>query len=266
MRIARYSVDDSIRYGVVDLEQDGTGNPDSVSDLSGDPLSGPVKLTGVRHLLGSVRLLAPVLPRSKVIGIAKNAVPGQSSPPVSTSLPRVFLKPNTSVIGPGESIQIPSISSGTGLEAELAIVIARICRSVPPERVPEVIFGYTASNDVTAFDLIEEGIPWGAAKSWDTYTPLGPWIVTHLSIEEASSLEVSGVIDEEVVTHGTTKGLIHEIVGLVSFVSSVMTLLPGDVILTGASGGSAPIRAGQVVSVEIDQIGTLTNPVMGETI
>jgi len=264
MRIARYSVDDAIHYGVVELDTDGAGNPDTVSDLSGDPFSGPVKLTGVRHDLAAVRLLAPVIPRSKVVGIAKNSVPGLDVAPEPTSPPAVFLKPNTSVIGPSEAIQIPSMSTDTALEAELAIVIGRICRSVPVERVPEVIFGYTVANDVTARDQILDSIPWGVAKCWDTFTPIGPWIVTHLSLEEASSLSVVAQIGDDVVTHGGVRGLIHGIADLVSFVSSIMTLLPGDLILTGAPGGAITIRPGQDVSIEIEEIGRLTNPVIGE--
>ena len=264
MRIARYSVDDTIHYGVVELEQDGAGNPDTVSDLSGDPFSGGVKLTGVRHGLDVVRLLAPVIPRSKVIGIAKNSMPGRKAPPETQSIPSFFLKPNTSVIGPGEAVQVPSLSTDTVAEAEVAIVIGRICRSVPRERVPEVIFGYAAANDVTARDHIQDGIPWGVAKCWDTFTPLGPWIATHLSLEEASSLGVAARVNGETVATGTTKSLIHGIADIVSFVSSVMTLLPGDLILTGAPGGAAPIRPGQEVAIDIDELGVLANPVVGE--
>ncbi|MDR2929881.1 MAG: fumarylacetoacetate hydrolase family protein [Propionibacteriaceae bacterium] len=264
MRIARYAKDDSIHYGVVELEADGGSYPDTVSELEGDPFAGPVHLAGPRHSLADVRLLAPVLPRSKVIGIAKNSVPGQADPPAPTEPPVIFLKPNTSVIGPDEAIQLPTLSSDTVLEAELAVVIGRICRAVPIERVPEVIFGYTVTNDVTARDLIQPGNPWGLAKAWDTFTPLGPWIVTHLSLEEASNLGVEAKVDEHLVTQGRTKGLIHPIAELVSFASSVMTLLPGDVILTAAPGGGAPIRAGQTVSIEVEEIGVLTNPVIGE--
>jgi len=257
-------VDDAIRYGVVELESDGSGNPDCVLELAGDPFSGPVKASGVRRALDEVRLLAPVLPRSKVIGITGNCVPGKDVPDAPTGYPGVFLKPNTGVIGPGEAIQIPSISSDTALEAELAVVIGRICRSVPVERVPEVVFGYTAANDVTARDLMVDGVPWGMAKCWDTFTPLGPWIVTHLSLEEASALTVVGEVDEAAVTTGSTKGFIRGIADLVSLVSSMMTLLPGDVILTGAPGGAAPIQAGRSVSIDIDEIGVLTNPVIGD--
>jgi 2-keto-4-pentenoate hydratase/2-oxohepta-3-ene-1,7-dioic acid hydratase in catechol pathway len=199
-----------------------------------------------------------------VVGVVKNAVPGCEVPPVSEGIPGLFLKPNTSVIGPGEAIQIPDLSTDTALEGELAVVIGRICRSVPIERVPEVIFGYTVANDVTARDLREPDLPWGVSKCWDTFTPLGPWIVTHLSVEEASALRITSMVDDEVVTTGSTKGLIHGIAELVSFISSVMTLLPGDVILTGAPGGAGAISAGMGVSIDIDEIGTLANPVIGE--
>lgn len=259
MRIARYSVESKIHYGVVELDQDGAGNPDTVADLSGDPLAGQVTLTGVRRALTDVRLLAPVLPRSKVIGLVKNLpLPDSSVPPRLAA----FLKPNTSVIGQGDAIEIPSLSQDTALEGELAIVIGRICRSIPVERVPEVIFGYTAANDVTARDLIEPDAPWGMAKCWDNFAPLGPWIITHLSIEEASSLKITGSVDGSMVTTGTTKSLVHGIADMVSSLSSMMTLLPGDVILTGAPGGAAPIKAGQTAAIEIDEIGCLTNPVM----
>jgi 2-keto-4-pentenoate hydratase/2-oxohepta-3-ene-1,7-dioic acid hydratase in catechol pathway len=148
------------------------------------------------------------------------------------------------------------------MEGELAIVIGRICRSVPAERVPEVIFGYTVGNDVTARDLCGEGVPWGVAKSWDTFTPLGPWIVTHLGVEEVSSLEISSAINGEVVGKGTSRGLIRGVAELVSFLSSVMTLLPGDVILSGAPSGPAGIKPTQTVSIEISEIGVLSNPVV----
>jgi 2-keto-4-pentenoate hydratase/2-oxohepta-3-ene-1,7-dioic acid hydratase in catechol pathway len=256
-------VEDTIHYGLVELADDGGAAPDTVSELAGDPFAGAVHLTGVRHDLVDVRLLAPVLPRSKVIGAAKNSIPGQDNPPASAELPAIFLKPNTSVIGPGEAIQVPQLSQDTALEGELAVVISRISRSVPIERVPEVIFGYTVANDVTARDLMQRPIPWGVAKSWDTFTPLGPWIVTHLSIEEASSLRVDSLVDDESVARGSTKGLIHGIAELISFVSSVMTLLPGDVVLTGAPAGSAPIKPGQTVSIEVEEIGVLTNAVIG---
>jgi 2-keto-4-pentenoate hydratase/2-oxohepta-3-ene-1,7-dioic acid hydratase in catechol pathway len=267
MRIARYTVDDQIRYGTVELTVDGGQYPETVADLNGDPLTGPVNLTGARHDLAAVRLLAPVIPRSKVIGLARNYAPDQPpEPPPLDAAPQIFLKPNTSIIGPEEPIVIPTLSQDTGLEGELAIVIGRICRHLPPERVPEVIFGYTIVNDVTARDFLLPNIPWGIAKGFDAFTPLGPWIATHLTLEEASNLSITTTVDDTVVQHGTTKRLIWPLARQIEYLSSVMTLLPGDVILTGTPAGACRIEAGQRIDVEIEEIGRLSNPVLAEAI
>lgn len=260
MRIARYTVDDRIQFGVVELEADGGANPETVSALTADPLSGPVKLTGERHDLAGVRLLAPVIPRSKVVGLARTGGAGGTTGRVAE--PAIFLKPNTSVIGPGEAIQLPPGRSDVAITAELAIVVGRIARSVPLERVPEVIFGYTVANDVTARGFVGPDAPWGLAKSWDSFTPLGPWIATHLSLEEVGSLALSTAVDGDWVSGANLADMAQSVAAAVSFISGVMTLLPGDVILPGATAGWTPIRAGQQVSIDIDEIGSLTNPVV----
>jgi 2-keto-4-pentenoate hydratase/2-oxohepta-3-ene-1,7-dioic acid hydratase in catechol pathway len=265
MRIARYSADGQIHYGTVELAQDGGQYPDTVATLTGDPLAGPVNLTGARLNLQDVRLLAPVLPRSKVLGLAHNYSPDRDpDPPAEGSHPEVFVKPNTSVIGPDDPIVVPALSADTGLEGEVAVVIARICRHVPLERVPEVVFGYTVVNDVTARDFIEPGKPWGIAKGFDNFTPLGPWIVTHLSLEEAQNLRIQTSVDGNLVQDGTTKRLLWPIARQIAYLSSVMTLLPGDVVLTGTPAGACRIEPGQTLSVEVEEIGTLTNPVVAE--
>ena len=240
MRIARYAVDETMRYGVADA--------DAVSDLIGDPFAGQVKPSGVRHNLGDVRLLAPVLPRSKVVSLTGGGL---------------LIKPNTSVVGPGEAVQIPA-SSAPVVTGELAIVIARICRSVPVARAPEVIFGYTAAANVLAPDKVAGGQPWGLAGSWDTFTPLGPWVVTHLSLEEAGTLGIVTQAGPDKARRTTTKDLHFGIAQAVALVSSVMTLLPGDVILAGDAGPSLPLAAGETVTVEIEEIGELSNPVIDE--
>ena len=175
MRIARFAAGGEPQYGIVELAEDGGPHPDTVSTLTGDPLAGPVQLTGERRELDSVRLLAPVIPRSKVVGVGRNyaahaAELGNEVP----STPLIFLKPNTSVIGPGEPIGYPPATSSLHFEGELAVVIGRICREVPAERVPEVIFGYTVANDVTARDLQKSDGQWARAKGYDTFCPLGP--------------------------------------------------------------------------------------------
>jgi 2-keto-4-pentenoate hydratase/2-oxohepta-3-ene-1,7-dioic acid hydratase in catechol pathway len=265
MRIARYSVGDQIHYGTVELAADGGPNPDTVADLTGDPMVGPVNLTGARHALADVRLLAPVIPRSKVVGLAHNYSPDRDpDPPAEGTAPELFVKPNTSVIGPDEPIVIPKLSADTGLEGEVAVVIGRICRHVPLERVPEVIFGYTIVNDVTARDFIKPGEPWGIAKGFDNFTPLGPWIATHLSLEAAENLAIRTRVGDTVVQDGTTRRLRWPIGRQLAYISDVMTLLPGDVVLTGTPAGAVQIEPGQVLSVDVEEIGTLVNPVVAE--
>ncbi len=267
MRIARFVHDDTIHFGTVELAEDAGEHPDSVAVLTADPLVSPVQYTGERFLLADVRLVAPVIPRSKIAAIGRNyaahaAEFGHDVP----SEPMMFLKPNTSVVGPGEPIVYPSQSKAVDHEAELAIVIGRICKDVPRERVGEVIFGYTCADDVSARDLQNSDGQWGRAKGFDTFCPLGPWIVTHLSVEEASDLGVRCTVTRDGQTierqSGTTANLVHGIAELVMFVSSVMTLLPGDVILTGTPEGVGRIEPGDVVHVDIEGIGTLSNPVI----
>ena len=263
MRIARYVVGDQIQFGAVELTADGGEHPDSVASLTSDPLAGPVNFTGERHLLSDVRLLAPVIPRSKVVGIGRNyAAHAAELGNVVPDEPLVFLKPNTSVIGPGDAIVRPATTSNLHYEGELAVVISRICRDVPMDRVAEVIFGYTVANDVTARDLQNSDGQWTRAKGYDTFCPLGPWIVTHLTLDEVGELEIRTRLDGALVQDSTTNLMVRDVATLVSYVSSFVTLLPGDVILTGTPAGVGPMLPGQHVEVEIDQIGTLDNVVV----
>ncbi|HWJ52342.1 MAG TPA: fumarylacetoacetate hydrolase family protein, partial [Propionibacteriaceae bacterium] len=146
-------------------------------------------------------------------------------------------------------------------EGELAVVIGRICREVPVARVPEVIFGYTVANDVTARDLQRSDGQWARAKGFDTFCPLGPWITTHQSLDEVADLSVRTTVDGEVRQDGNTKDMIFTVAELVAYISSFTTLLPGDVILTGTPEGVGPMQAGQEVTIEVEGIGSLTNPV-----
>jgi 2-keto-4-pentenoate hydratase/2-oxohepta-3-ene-1,7-dioic acid hydratase in catechol pathway len=250
------------QYGVVELAEDGGSHPETVATLTADPLAGPVQLTGERRDLDSVRLLAPVIPRSKVVGVGRNfaahaAELGNEVP----STPLIFLKPNTSVIGPGEPIGYPPTTNELSYEGELALVVGRICKEVPAERVADVIFGYTVGNDVTARDLQKSDGQWARAKGYDTFCPLGPWITTHHSLAEAADMMITTTVDGEVKQHGSTALMVRSITDLVVYISSFTTLLPGDVILTGTPEGVGPMLAGQEVSVTVSGIGTLTNPV-----
>jgi len=264
VRIARFAAGADPQYGVVELAEDGGPNPDTVSVLTGDPMAMSVKLTGERRGLDDVRLLAPVIPRSKIVAVGRNyaAHAAEMSEEVPKT-PLTFFKPNTSVIGPGEPIIYPAASREVSYEGELAVVIGRICKEVPTSRVPEVIFGYTVANDVTARDLQKTDGQWARAKGYDTFCPLGPWITTHQELDEVASLAIRTSLDGELRQDGNTKDLIFTIPEIVAYISSYTTLLPGDVILTGTPSGVGPMLPGQVVSIDIEGIGTLTNPVAG---
>ena len=268
MRIARFaSAGADPRFGIVELSADGGQFPDTITVIDADPLAGPVNYTGERLRLADVRLLAPVIPRSKVLAVGKNYADHAAEfdgevPPE----PLIFLKPNTAVSGPGEPIVRPVFSQDVQFEGELAVVIGRICRKVPAELAGQVIFGYTVANDITARDLQRRDGQWARAKGFDSFCPLGPWIVTHLSVEEAGDLSLVTSVDGEVKQDAATSQMVYAIPDLIAYISAFTTLLPGDVILTGTPTGVGPILAGQRVSVEIDGIGTLTNPVIDDEV
>lgn len=256
MRIARFTTDEDPRFGLIG---DDDGTP-TVAVVSGDPLYAGINLTGEKIPLDEVRLLAPVLPRSKVIGIGRNYAAHAAE--LDHDLPEeplVFLKPNTAVIGPGDPILYPKQTSDLHYEGELAVVIGRICRDVPAETAPKVIYGYTVGNDVTARDLQRSDNQWARAKGFDSFCPLGPWIETNL---ESDDLAVTTTLGDEVRQDGRTSDMIFKIPDLIAYVSSFMTLLPGDVILTGTPEGVGPMEAGDEVSVTIEGIGTLANRVV----
>jgi 2-keto-4-pentenoate hydratase/2-oxohepta-3-ene-1,7-dioic acid hydratase in catechol pathway len=221
--------------------------------LSAHPF-GELVPTGERVTLDEDALLAPVLP-SKVIGIGRNyAEHAREMGHETTAEPLIFLKPSTSVIGPGKAISMPD--TRVDFEGELAVVISRLCRDVPVERAFEVVLGYTCGNDVTARDWQRSDGQWSRAKGGDTFCPLGPWIETDL---DPSDLAIRTLVDGEVRQAGRTSQLIHPIPQLIAYASAAMTLLPGDVILTGTPAGVGPLKAGQSVTVEIEGIGALTN-------
>jgi 2-keto-4-pentenoate hydratase/2-oxohepta-3-ene-1,7-dioic acid hydratase in catechol pathway len=272
VRIARFAHGSEVSYGIVeDVQPDGaaatgTGTDADglvVAELMGHPFGvgdGSIRLTGSRYPLADVRLLAPVLP-SKVVAIGKNyadhAREMGGEPPDD---PVIFLKPSTAVVGPREPIVYPAeISERVDFEGELAVVIGRLCRHVPPARVPEVIFGYTCANDVTARDLQAKDGQWARAKGFDTFCPLGPWIETDV---DPADLELTTVVNGEIRQNSRTSLLLHDVPALVAYVSAVMTLLPGDVLLTGTPAGVGSVKDGDEVSVTVEGIGTLTNGVV----
>ena len=267
MRIARFSTGDDPTYGVVSGELDEFGQPadDSVVvELSGDPLYAGIQPTQTEHRLSDVRLLAPVIPRSKVVAIGRNYAAHAAE--LGNELPEeplMFLKPNTSVVGPGDQIFYPPQTQRLDYEGELAVVIGRICRDVPPEQATDVIFGYTIANDVTARDLQSKDGQWTRAKGFDSFCPLGPWIETDLDPQTfADGVSIQTHLNGDLVQDGTTKDLIFDIPTLVAHITSVMTLLPGDVILTGTPEGIGPMQPGDEVEVSVAGLGALTNTVV----
>ncbi|MEO7007237.1 MAG: fumarylacetoacetate hydrolase family protein [Terrimesophilobacter sp.] len=251
MKIARFNQDGGDpRYGIVD--------EDDLVVLAGDPLFSGFETTGERIPVDSVKLLAPVIPRSKVVCVGMNYAENTAElAPNGPDSPVLFLKPNTSVIGPGETIQIPPISGEIVHEGELAVVIGRIAKRVKAADAADYIFGYTIGNDVSAREEQFADGQWARAKGYDTFCPLGPVIETEL---DTTDLEIQTFVDGEPRIQGNTGRMLHSIPEIIEFASEVWTLLPGDVILTGTPAGLGGFTDGQTVDVTITGIGTLSNP------
>ena len=229
----------------------------TVAAIKDHPM-GNIEFTGDRFALSDVRLLAPILP-SKVIGVGRNyaahaAEMGNDVP----ERPLIFLKPSTAVIGTGDAIRLPADSDQVEHEAELALIVGRVAKDVPRDKAAEVIFGYTCANDVTARDQQRADGQFTRAKGYDSFCPIGPWIETSF---DPSAVRVRALVNGQPRQDGNTKDMVFDVATLVSFMSHVMTLVPGDVILTGTPDGVSPIVAGDTVTVSIDGIGELTNSV-----
>lgn len=253
MKVARFSHGESISFGIVDEEEH------ELVVLKADPMFAGYDPTGERVPLAEAKLLAPVIPRSKVVAVGKNyrdhaAEMGGEAP----AEPLLFLKPNTAVVGPGDAIVLPPESSQVEFEGELAVVIGRIARRVSEADAASVIFGYTVANDVTARDLQRSDGQWTRAKGFDTFCPLGPVIDTELDLERGT-IETS--VNGERRQEGRLADMVHSIPAIIAYASNVFTLLPGDVILTGTPAGVGPIVAGDTVEVSVSGLGTLANPV-----
>ena len=257
MRIVRFSppLDSSLGsdplFGILEGE--------TINVIASDPLYAGIFKREERVPLSSVKLLSPVLPRSKVVCIGKNyadhaAEMGGEVP----KEPIIFIKPNTSVIGPEDVIQWPRTSERIDHEAELAVVISKICKEVPRERAKDVIFGYTLSNDVTARDLQKKDGQWTRAKGFDTFCPLGPWIDTEFI---PASQKITAHVAGELKQSAPLSDMVFDIPTIIEFVTQVMTLLPGDVILTGTPSGIGPMVPGKDVVVSIEGLGSLRNKV-----
>jgi 2-keto-4-pentenoate hydratase/2-oxohepta-3-ene-1,7-dioic acid hydratase in catechol pathway len=251
-------------FGVVEGEP--TAGPDAltVAEIDGHPF-GRITFTSQRWALADVRLLSPILP-SKVVCVGRNYVEHAAEHGAEVPAePLLFLKPSTSVIGPRDAIRLPPQSKRVEHEAELGVVIgppgARRADRAAAERA---IFGYVCANDVTARDLQRSDGQWTRAKGFDSFCPIGPWIVTGLDVSDVEvRCEVGSSPDQmEVRQLGRTKDMVFDVPTLVSYISHVMTLLPGDVVLTGTPAGVSPIMDGETVAVRIEGVGELSNPVV----
>jgi 2-keto-4-pentenoate hydratase/2-oxohepta-3-ene-1,7-dioic acid hydratase in catechol pathway len=252
MKIVRYQDGSKINWGVIE--------GDAIREMDGDPF-GHFHLTSKIKKMGEVKFLSPCLP-SKIVALGLNY--RDHAEEVKLPIPKeplLFIKPSTSVIGPGEAIIYPKMSKRVDYEAELAVVIGKLAKSVPEERAADYILGYTCLNDVTARDLQPKDGQWTTAKGFDTFAPIGPWIITDI---DPHHLDVSSYLNEERRQHSNTKNLIFGPHQLVSFISRVMTLLPGDVIATGTPSGIGPMAIGDKIDVVIEGIGTLSNHMVAE--
>jgi 2-keto-4-pentenoate hydratase/2-oxohepta-3-ene-1,7-dioic acid hydratase in catechol pathway len=263
MRIVRFTPNESVGIGT-DPHFGVLNKKDQILILKGDPIYQGIIPTETKVDLSEVKLLAPVIPRSKVVCIGKNyADHAAEMDSVVPEEPIIFLKPNTSVIGPNDTIQWPRMSDRIDFEGELAIVIGRICKDVPIERYSDVIFGYTIGNDVTARDLQKKDGQWTRAKGFDTFCPIGPWVETEY---QPGSQIISTIVNGEVRQSEPLSSMIFKVPQIIAFVTQVMTLLPGDIILTGTPAGIGPMAAVSTVEVSIEGIGTLTNKVSSKNV
>jgi 2-keto-4-pentenoate hydratase/2-oxohepta-3-ene-1,7-dioic acid hydratase in catechol pathway len=263
VRIARFvhpgsaNAQAGVAWGTVEGPADAPLDALTVAAIDAHPF-GPITFTGDRWALPDVRLLSPILP-SKVVAIGKNyADHAKEMGGEAPQTPLIFLKPSTSVIGEGDAIRLPASSAEIHYEGELAVVIGRPARNITREEALSCVLGYACANDVTARDQQRSDGQFTRAKGYDSFCPLGPWLETVL---DPSDLRLVTRVNGEVVQDGRTSQMIHDIATQIAFMSGVMTLLPGDVILTGTPAGVGPIKDGDSVSVEIEGIGTLTNPV-----
>ncbi len=250
MKIVRYQDGAFIKWGVVEEAM--------VREMEGDPF-GHFHLSSKAKRPEEVKLLAPCLP-SKIVALGLNY--RDHAEEVKMPIPEkplLFMKPSTSVIGPGDGIVYPKMSKRVDYEAELAVVIGKEAKAVAEENANDYILGYTCLNDVTARDLQPKDGQWTLSKSFDTFAPIGPWIVTDI---DPNHLEIATYLNGERRQHSNTKNLIFGPRQLVSFISHVMTLLPGDVIATGTPSGIGRMTIGDRVEIAIEGIGVLTNVVI----
>lgn len=259
MRIVRFQAQTGIRFGVVehDIVYEVRGG---IADFVPGAVSDPARhmRAGRAYPLDAVTLLAPCLP-SKIVAVGLNY--RSHAEEIRMQLPEeplLFLKPSTAVIGPGDAIIYPPMSKRIDYEAELGVILGAVAKNVSEHEAHRYILGYTCFNDVTARDLQGKDKQFTRSKSFDTFAPLGPWIETEL---DPCNVKVQAYLEGELKQSGSTADMVFSVNQLVSFVSKVMTLLPGDVIATGTPAGIGPMRAGDCIEIVVEGIGTLPNRV-----
>ncbi len=252
MRIARFSLNGEPKFGIVD-------GPELVV-LNGHPLVAGYDTTGERVPIKEVKLLAPTIP-SKVVCVGLNYADhvAEINGAAAVAEPTLFLKPSSSIVGPGDAIVLPEQSEKVDLEVELTIVMGQIAKNVSEKDALNYVWGFTVANDVTARDLQHSDQQWARSKSFDSFCPIGPWIETEFVPD---GQELSSRINGETKQASTIDHMLHNVPKLISYISHNMTLLPGDVILTGTPAGITQIVSGDIVECEIEGIGTLVNPVI----
>lgn len=252
MRIARFSLNGEPKFGIVD-------GPELVV-LNGHPLVAGYDTTGERVPIKDVKLLAPTIP-SKVVCVGLNYADhvAEIKDASAAAEPTLFLKPSSSIVGPGDAIVLPAQSEKVDLEVELTIVMGQIAKNISEKDALNYVWGFTVANDVTARDLQHSDQQWARSKSFDSFCPIGPWIETEFLPD---SQELSSRINGETKQASTIDHMLHNVPKLISYISHNMSLLPGDVILTGTPAGITQIVSGDIVECEIEGIGTLVNPVI----
>src|SRR6202012_6272887 len=260
MRIGRIASPDGVAFVTIEGELDDLGGM-TAREIA-EHTFGPPPFPGRPWPLADVRLLAPML-ASKIVCIGKNyadhiAEMGGETGPVPAD-PVIFLKPNTAITGPHVPIRLPANASPVHFEGELAVVIGRPCKDVSAAQAADNILGYPIANDVSERDQQKADGQWTRAKGHDTFCPAGPWVVTAV---DPADLELRTEVNGQVKQDSRTSLMIHDVGAIVEWVSAVMTLLPGDLILTGTPAGVGPIEDGDTVNITISGIGTLSNPVV----
>jgi 2-keto-4-pentenoate hydratase/2-oxohepta-3-ene-1,7-dioic acid hydratase in catechol pathway len=250
VKVARFSNGAEPRFGIVDGPE--------LAVLKGHPLVAGYQTTGERIPLKELKLLAPTIP-SKIICIGKNfADHAAEIGEEVTEEPLIFFKPSSAIIGHGDAIVIPPQSKQVELEAELCLVIGKLAKNVSVDKAMEYLWGVTIANDVTARDLQFGDGQWARSKAFDTFCPLGPWVETEFVPD---SQVIESRINGEVRQNVAISEMVHSIPNIISYVSKNMSLLPGDIILTGSPAGISVINTGDIIECEVEGIGILSNPV-----